>query len=584
MKIWLRNILIVFLICQGVVLTFGLPPFQKPDETVHFTRTMALSRGQLYCKNGSFKIPLVWDNLKHDYRFLGVLIENEKFPLGTIDIERKWDANEMKEEVSIGGCELNFLGYIPNTIGVWLTSWTNNPFVIFYAGRIAGFVFLIVMLFLSLRIINKKFQYLLWFYGLLPMVVHQVTSFSYDVVIISLILPLTALIINKITIKNTSRLEEFFVWVIVGVMAMIKNVYLPLIFIYIMFGWPGKEGLKIKAKYVIQNVFKLILLTSVIMVSMKFGLGNLNYTTFINPGLQTKLILSDPLYFLKVVQNTYVKQWNTILTDLIGNFGWKNIPLNDNWVIYIFLIVLMKVEGSLRKGLINKIKIWQSIVGLASLMIIVILISLAMYLVATTVGYDTIIGIQGRYLLPLVPFILIFGTSLIGNIQSSVWLKSGLIALALVGVLVSIGDSLWKRYYDFSTDWVNAVVDSEIETKEVEYKSMEVVGPVEVARSSGGENVSGVRIELDQTDKAVVIPYRYLIKDENCNKVLRSGYLSLWGLQNSKEYVAEFRTIRTKKKLLCLEIEPTNIAGEKYGDYLNIKYDDEGMRYEWLFY
>ncbi len=236
-----KIILSVFMMVEGVILIFGLPPFQKFDETVHFGRTMALSQGQLFCKDGHFEIPIVWDNLKHDYRFQKVLLENEKFPIDTVDFSKKWTEEELTQNSKIGGCGLNLLGYVPNTIGVWATSWTNRPAIVFYGGRVAGFVFLVTMLLWSLRIIDKKFQYLIWFYGLLPMVVHQATSFSYDVVIVSLILPLTALLVNKIIRKRTGWADISF-WLIVTVMAVIKIVYVPLILVYIVFGWSKNKN------------------------------------------------------------------------------------------------------------------------------------------------------------------------------------------------------------------------------------------------------------------------------------------------------------------------------------------------------
>lgn len=45
----------------GLVFTFAIPPFQKPDENVHFLRAVALSDGQFFCSsdengNGRFLI------------------------------------------------------------------------------------------------------------------------------------------------------------------------------------------------------------------------------------------------------------------------------------------------------------------------------------------------------------------------------------------------------------------------------------------------------------------------------------------------------------------------------------------------
>lgn len=566
-----KLILIIFLFAESLLLTFGLPPFQKFDEPSHFIRVIALSRGQLFCQNNHFIIPEAYNNLPQEYNFQKVLLDNEKFPLALMDFSKKWTTDDLKEKVEINGCRQNFLGYFPNTLGVLLTSWTSRPLVIFYAGRIFGFLFFVSMLIISLKIINPKFQYLLWFYALMPMIIHQATAFSYDVVIISLTLPLTALWINKITKQRFNKIHWMLVALMVLVIAIIKPIYLPLFFIFGLNNW------NIKLKY---KEFIAVILMAILIVGVgRIGKGEGNYPTFVNPKLQLQLIINDPVYFFEVVGNTWMDKWISHLEEMIGVVGWRSTPMINNYLNFTFLILAAYLVTKLAKDFKNITNTRQLIGIFAVILSVIFLGTLAMYLTWSPVGDKSVEGIQGRYWLPLVPYWLVLFGGLTAYANKTRWFKNLIICLVLFGSVATISLSLWNRYFDWSKNWINSL-NPILPTTELVVIDKET----NLVKQTYGKNISAVALNLDNRNKSIIIPYQYQVMDGECYQVLRRGYLSSWGIQGETQMLLEFKPVLSNNGKLCLKLNPLNIGAKDYQDKLTIKVTDNQPQMEWLYF
>ena len=546
----MRLFLVVFLLAEGLLLTLGLPPFQKFDETAHFTRAVALSSGQLFCRNGHFIIPKVYEDVQKSFNFEKVLLENQKFPLGLIDFNRSWTKDDLKETVNIGGCGLNFLGYIPNSLGVWLTSWTNQPAVIFYAGRLFGFLFLLLMLKIGLKIINKKFEYLLWFYALMPMVVHQATAYSYDVVILGSVLPLTALWFSKH--------RGWLAYAIVLLISIIKPVYLPLI---LLFGLDRRK------------IIVIGLVTVMVLGTGKLGKGENNYPTFVNPKLQLEVIKNDLIYFLEVVKDTWVEKFLPHFEEMVGVMGWRNMPMINNYLYFAFVILAVFVVARLAKDLKNKIKLSELVVIGGVIFLVTFLTTLVMYLMWSYPGNSSVEGIQGRYWLPLVPLWLVLISGLM------VYFKNILLGLLLVGVLVNMGNSLWNRYFDWSGNTVN-----KLELKMPADKLLLIDKETNLLKEVAEKNISGLALNLDNRNKKIIVPYRYQIMNSECKKIYRHGYLKPWDVQGERQMILEFKPIVVGEDWLCLKLTPLLVDSKDYADILTIKVTNGQPQMEWVYF
>jgi len=334
------------------------------------------------------------------------------------------------------------------------------------------------------------------------------------------------------------------------------------------------------------NFLHLLLMGGVVLLMMRLGKSNSDSPLFINPGLQKIVLMKDPLYFVTVLATTWRQQWQSILVEMVGVFGWRNVQMTDSLAVYVFLVIVWLVIKRLMIDLKDKIKPVQALVSLAVLALVGVLICLAMYVVATVVGDRTINGVQGRYLLPLLPIGLIMVAVLVDWSKERELIKWLFFGLVLGGVLGSIGHSLWLRYYDFSMDWVNGPIDEQdLEMiEDGDFEVLEINKKVEVVAEAGGKSISGVVLKMRNNNRAVLIPYRYRIKDAKCEKTFRFGYLSVWGIQADNEYILSFKRVKADQNKLCLELEPIELDIKDYDNFLTMEAIDKQMKIEWLYF
>ena len=97
---------------------------------------------------------------------------------------------------------------------------------------------------------------------------------------------------------------------------------------------------------------------------------------------------------------------NTVITfyfETVGTFGWRTVPLRP-LVVYLLPLVSLLIVGSFGiRGTVERSvshALWCLALAFAS----VNLVFLALYLMYTPTGQDNVVGVQGRYFLPILAF------------------------------------------------------------------------------------------------------------------------------------------------------------------------------------
>ncbi len=184
---WEKTIFL-YIVCGGLLFLFLVPPFQKPDEPAHYIRTIALSTGQLYCGPKGFQIQKSDAGIINDLETQTVAYKySSKFPIGLLKAALFKTGIDKQTINNKDWCGLVFVGYIPNLMGILAGKLLGFPVITFYLSRLSGFLFFLITLVLSIYLLrSSKYKWVLYFYASIPMVLHQVTAISYDVLQFSL--------------------------------------------------------------------------------------------------------------------------------------------------------------------------------------------------------------------------------------------------------------------------------------------------------------------------------------------------------------------------------------------------------------
>jgi len=283
------------------------------------------------------------------------------------------------------------------------------------------------------------------------------------------------------------------------------------------------------------------------------------------------------MYFGWVLMNTWLKGWQQQWEELIVVFSWKNVMPVKDFIIYAYIGIFY---WALKKSgiLFEKINGWKIAVTGGVLISVIIAVCLSMYLTWAVVAAPTTHGIQGRYWLPLIPFGLIFIGAGLKKLLKNKLTKMWLIVLVVVIGLFDIWQTFNNRFYDESSITLLPVLD------EVSDGSKKIATEIDIVKEVVGDHVTGFVMNLDSGDRPVLVPYKYQVLDGECQRVIRSGYLSPWEIQGETTAVTKFKPIKVDSKSLCLKLRPQLVDMTDYDSYLSIKTLGDDVVFEWIAY
>jgi len=299
--------------------------------------------------------------------------------------------------------------YLPQALGISIARIIGFGFFgVFYLGRFFNLLFYVFCVTFSIKKI-KAFKLPLFLVGLLPMSLHQAASFSNDTFIFGVSMLFIAYAINCIYENDTFKWRDYFMLLILGVLlAPAKIVYLPIVFLIFLVAWKWRETLKWKAWVLAAS----IIIASTVMIAIFMGTsaveiageqkpnweGGYNYTL--------SFIIENPLETVKIFLRSiyHMREW--YFYSMFGEFLSGLTLLLPRW--YIRIMVAFIVAGIIY----GKKDEWQpSWLHKGAIFMIcaavVILNMTAMFLGWTSDWHTVVLGIQGRYFIPILPLALI---------------------------------------------------------------------------------------------------------------------------------------------------------------------------------
>lgn len=438
----------------GLVFLFVLPPLSAPDEISHFISAYQLSShlmgrmanagdGRVLIRTQDAFIEDLYDVLEED---------GSGFKRGQNEYEAGRGADVAKDEaVSSGGLpqavvlgqeltegtyriirERGFgsageqgtsvsyqppvrttpMGYVPQALGITLARLGGlGGLGLLYMGRLFNLMFFTAMGCLTIRRMPFGGEVVCGV-SLLPMTLHLAASFSYDVMIISLSGYFVSLCLYLAYKAERVRARDVVcLALIMGIMGPCKMVYgviagFCLLIPVRKFGGWGKWALSAAS---VLGAFGAAMALVNRQTVATYTEASESYIAWAGEtGYTFAQLLHSPLLVLRMCYNTLMWQGERLYSGMLGeSLGNMDAVLNTPYVIILGLtaILLMlafrKPGESLRMSAGNRGWIWfLCLACLGALMF-------SMLLAWTPVTSHVINGVQGRYLLPLLPIFLL---------------------------------------------------------------------------------------------------------------------------------------------------------------------------------
>lgn len=402
----LEKMFITFAIPIGMMYAIYMLPTYVPDEQTHLYRAYQISIGNFIeirqDETANVNIP---QNILNS-----IIFKVNNYTDLFNNIQGNNDYSIVGEKENVAQSYFPTL-YMFSSLGLFIGKMLLlNPIVTMYLAKVLNFIAYLVLGYFAIRKIPFGKMVVLA-YLMLPMVLQQAISMSADSLTNSVaifFIAYTLYIIKKDSAMTQK--EEILYYILVAFIALAKIAYMPLALLsWLLIGNKNYEK---------RQKLRVIIISTLLAVMLSiswYGFSMVNYPdtrTYIeengvNGTEQIKYVISHPIEYAKVILNTIQVEGENYIYMFVGkNLGWLNI--NTSMLTIIGFIVLVLFAPFLSKKqeqtiLDNKQRLWMVTIFAG----IFLLVLTGLYIGWTAVGGEIVIGVQGRYFIPIVILLLL---------------------------------------------------------------------------------------------------------------------------------------------------------------------------------
>lgn len=389
----------------GLIFLFTISPISVPDEITHFDAVYDLSC--IFLRRPVDTSFMTLDGFSNHLNvcsgYLRVLHELG----GSFDFNGSARQNILTDMWTL----TYSVEYVPQIIGFSAALLLGrNMVTAFMLGRLFNLLFYVLCVYIAIER-SPKFKVLLGLSSLMPMAIQQAASLSYDNFINALSLVLLSALIRAVFSGEKLRVKELlFILIPAALLAPAKGIYCLIIILFLFIPNECFSGLKVGKK----GCFALLLGACVLMFAAVSLPSVIRIMNSVRPGLEisgesqytVSYIFTHPFDTLKIFADTfnaYILQW------LGGAVGYTlstytlDLPV---WIVPVYFALLIlsaqNVSGdeiSLPRGMRTSLLLYSAFVIFAFMM--------TMFLTWIRDTDRIIVGVQGRYFIPIIPVLMI---------------------------------------------------------------------------------------------------------------------------------------------------------------------------------
>ncbi len=435
------------ILCLGMFYGFVLSPLSAPDEVAHYITSYELSSQilrsptPLYDEEGRLMIrseDVFIDDWQGDMDPDNATVVGRNL---TRELYRELHERGLKSSGETGfhytlqdPLKTTKLAYLFPALGFCLARILGlGGFSLLFMGRFMNLLLFTILGTMAVRR-TPVGQELFFGISLCPMLLELVSSLSYDCFILALSFYLLAVILDLALSKERVTKGDIITLSVLAVgLSPCKMVY-SLLFLGCFMIPKRKFGSNTR-------YFSCIILIGVLMVLSIAAVNFSNIMRYVFPSndvvnsvdwvegaeaLETynlQELLKTPIILLKILRNTLQIQGAYYLYTMAGGaLGHLEEGLGLNVpFLYLFYIALflLNFSGDQKEP---KMKLWQRVISLMAALSVFILLLVTMLTAYTPLRTDYVLGVQGRYFLPILPA---FFMSFHGKVLQEIGGKSG---------------------------------------------------------------------------------------------------------------------------------------------------------------
>lgn len=428
---------LIITLIVGTCFALLIPAGAGADEPNHIARVQSLAQGNLFADQVTDRLGYTspQDTEQKDAVLYGAMVDNAltdiawsnmyKFHAGKGEDGQAlyafptWETEGVGADRHLGeGTHMEAFSntavntpivYVPYIVGYWISNlFTNNAYAIILVMRMFGLLTSAAIIFYCIRVIPVG-KWIVTTVALIPSMIVFNASITADTVTFAVcILFLTQLLRVCVAKGRPSRMQWVLLIVSTLLLAMVKMSYLPFAAMLLLI---PLFNISMRTLKMVLAVGALGVVTGIVFLLWYFTISGINTGAMFNvgasPSLQKKVILSDPVGFMKILFKQFFAQNYFNLNyfgvpDLHGHLPYTG------WITILALCCSTSMTDSRECGF-SCLKKHTPLFTLACYFVcacVFVLICTALYLQFNTVAATEIDGIQPRYFLPILPLLL----------------------------------------------------------------------------------------------------------------------------------------------------------------------------------
>ncbi len=368
------------------------------DDEIHYARTLEISN---YLNGIMYKADEknIDDYAKNIYAHSG--FDRETDSAYTEELESLYEAKEWSSH-EFSNYGVWTVAYVPSAIGVMLGRGLGLSYAgVFNMGRVFNLCMYVWLIYMSIKRV-KYGKVMVAAIGLIPTTIFMASSYSYDPWVTGFTILGFSYFFAEL--QDETPMENKNILIMVGAIilgCMPKATYFPVLFPLLFLTKKKFESSKQRKYYYLSIIGAGVFLVATFMAPMLIsgpGTGDVRGGAGINATEQIKFILQNPLSYAKILlkfELNYISLGNT--GPMLQRFAY----VGDGYLYSSVSLVLM-VLAFLDRGENEKNHIIVKVAGLIGCMVAIVLSTTALYISFTAVAEDTVAGMQGRYLIPII--------------------------------------------------------------------------------------------------------------------------------------------------------------------------------------
>lgn len=448
-----QYVFILLGLIYGIAFLLLIPPFQVPDEYEHYYKAWDISNGNIIPEKIGNKagvylpesVKIMTDNVYQKWKYF--ILNNQELDMEyLLSLPLESDNDVFVDISKYAVVTYSPIPYIASALSMAAGKMFNlSPLLLMYLGRLGNLILWLFVTFLAIRI-TPVFKWGFLAIALMPMTLFQAASLSADGVTLALSFLIIAIFLKLALDESIEKINTKHILILVLISLILSLAKLPYVMLILLFFLIPSA--KFESKRQMFMIFGLLSLVTVLAIAIWNFMVNGLYMP-LDPGVSIKdqlfYVLHNPVDYIHVLMNTSSKYAVEFPIISVGSWAYLDTPLSK-WIYGIYFLVLFIIAIFDKNSF--KINFKQRYIILGVFLLITSTIFFLEYLTWTYVGAQVIHGIQGRYLIPILPLLFLFLYENGSDTKSRILVES-MITLFIIFILSKVVSIFINQYYAF---------------------------------------------------------------------------------------------------------------------------------------